>query len=443
MPAWLEIAIVVALILASGLFAGAEIAVLSVRKTRLRELVDDKSRAARSVLRLRMNPERFLATVQIGITVIGATAAALGGATIARPLGAALTRLGFGEHADDVALGLVVALVSFLSLVLGELVPKSLALRSAERYALAVGRPLYLLSQLTRPIVWLLTGASNVVLRVFGDRTTFTESRLSPDELQQLVEEAATQGTLDPRAGEIASRAIDFGRRRVSTLLVPRTEIVAIDLATSREDLLGLLHSHAHTRMPLFRGDRDNVVGYATARDLHRLALQDGPPRLESVLRPAYFVPEATLAIDVLKEMQKTRTHMALVVDELGHIVGLLTLEDLVEELVGEIFEEHETPVELVTRESETSAIVLGSAAVHEVNRVLDLSLPEGTDWSTLAGLAIARAGAIPATGAHIPLEGGVSLEILESTGRRVHSVRVRFPRQLDEDDAPTSEPGS
>jgi putative hemolysin len=440
----MEIGIVLALILASGLFAGAEIAVLSVRKTRLRELVDNRNRAARSVLRLRMNPERFLATVQVGITVIGATAAAFSGATMAEPLGQLLERVGFGTHADDVALGLVVALVSFLSLVLGELVPKSLALRSAEAYALALGRPLYYLSQLARPVVWLLTASSNLVLRLFGDRTTFSESRLSPDELQQLVEEAATQGTLDPRAGEIASRAIDFGRRRVSTLIVPRNEIVAIDVASTRDELLHILHTRSHTRMPVYRDDRDNVIGYATARDLHRLAQREAGPNLQSVVRAAYYVSESTLAIDVLKEMQKTRTHMALVVDELGHIVGLLTLEDLVEELVGEIFEEHETPVELVKRESDTSALVLGHAAVHEVNRQLDVSLPEGPGWSTVAGLAIARVGAIPPAGTLIALEGGLSLEVLESSGRRIQLVRVRSSRVVadEEEEEPVSEPG-
>ena len=195
MSMWTELLVIVALPLATGLFAATEIAILSVRKTRLRELAAEGNGAARALLEMRAEPERFLATVQVGITVIGATAAAFGGATVARAFSLALEHVGVkAEAADKLGLALVISLISYLTLVLGELVPKSLALRSSEQYALLAARPLAALAWLAQPIVWFLTASSNVVLRLFRDRTTFTEARLSKEELQQLVDEAATVG---------------------------------------------------------------------------------------------------------------------------------------------------------------------------------------------------------------------------------------------------------
>ncbi len=212
----------------NGLFSGAEIAVVALRKSRLSQLVEAGGGAARAVERLRAEPERFLATVQIGITVVGATAAAFGGATLAGELAALLAPLPIlGPYAPELALGAVVSAISALSIVLGELVPKSLALRAAERYALLAGRPLLAISQAARPVVWLLTRASNLVLRPFGDRTTFTESRVSAEELEALVDEAGQLGALDQPTAEIASRALAFRDLTAADVLVPRSRIVA------------------------------------------------------------------------------------------------------------------------------------------------------------------------------------------------------------------------
>ena len=222
-----EVAIILALVAANGVFAGAEIAIISLRKTRLAQLVEEGRASARAVKRLRDSPGRFLATVQVGITVGGATAAAFGGASVAERLAPTLARItGLAHYAHQLAFALVVALVSYLTLVLGELVPKSLALRASERYALLVARPLLALSSFARPIVWLLTQSSNLFLRPFGDRTTFTEARLSVEELEQLVDEAGRAGALDEPTAEIASRALAFRDLTAGDVMVPRTEVV-------------------------------------------------------------------------------------------------------------------------------------------------------------------------------------------------------------------------
>ncbi len=417
----------------NGFFAGSEIALVSLRKTRLRELVESGSGSAAAVQRLRDKPERFLATVQIGITVVGATAAAFGGASFAGDLEPTVAAIpGLARYAGEIALALVVVLVSYLSLVLGELVPKSLALRSSERYALLVGRPIWGLSLLARPLVWFLTASSNAVLRLFGDKTSFTESRLSPDELQQLLEEAARTGSLDPDAGNIASRAIDFGELTASEVMVPRNRVIGIERTAKPDELRRVILEEGHSRMPVYEETIDNVVGYISIKDVIALAWEQQLIVLEDLIRPAYFVPETMLATDLLREMQHRRIAIAVVVEESGGMAGIVTTEDLIEEVVGEIFSEQDEPEPaLIHREADGTALVQAIAPIREVNRALDLDLPEGDGWSTIAGLAIHLAGRIPEKGTRLEVRDRSVLEVLEASPRRVRLVRVVPPPRL------------
>ena len=328
--------------LANGVFAGAEIAILSVRKSRLAELVAQGSTRAMAVAALREQPERFLATVQIGITVIGAAAAAFGGASVGKALTVVFERAGFGKYSGEAGIGVVVFAVSFLSLVLGELVPKSLGLRYAEPYALFMSKPVGWLAQLTRPLVWFLTLTSNVFLRLFGDETSFTEARLSREELLLLVREATSQGTLDADAGEIAARAFDFSQLSARDVMVPRSRARFIDIAASEADVRRVLTSERHQRYPVYEETVDNVTGYVRTADLAARIIGGEPFNLRAVVRKPCFVPNTMRAVDVLRELQSRRMHLALVVDEVGSVTGLLTVEDLVEELVGDILAEND-----------------------------------------------------------------------------------------------------
>jgi putative hemolysin len=424
-----EVAIILALVAANGVFAGAEIAIISVRKTRLAQLVEEGRSSARAVRQLRDQPERFLATVQVGITIVGATAAAFGGAALAGRLAPYLARVPLvARYADPLALAVVVALVSYLSLVLGELVPKSLALRASERYALVVARPLLALSALARPIVWLLTQSSNAVLRPFGDRTTFTEARLSVEELEQLVDEAEKAGALDAPTAEIASRALAFRELTAGDVMVPRSRIVALPRDAPPEELKRLLLEEGRTRMPVFDRTLDEIVGYVMAKDLAAMAWERELIVLADLVRPAHFVPATAKAVRVLREMQRRRTQLAVVVDEHGGVAGLVTLEDLVEELVGEIVGEQEQPEALFQRQADGTALVRGDAPIREVNRALELDLPEGDGYTTVAGLCIALAGSVPQRGARARAPDGTELEVVEASPRVVRLVRVRPP---------------
>ncbi len=410
-----------------------------MRKTRVEQLIAEKRPGAAAIERLRRNPEQFLASVQIGITVIGSTAAAFGGASLAAILEPFVSTLPYvGESSDEVSLGAVVVLISFLSLVLGELVPKSLALRSAEPYALLVSRPLEWLAIVAKPLIWLLTKCSNLVLRIFHDKTSFTESRLSPGEIQQLVEEAGRTGALNPAAGEIASRAIDFADLTVSQVMVPRRKVVALARNAGVPEIQRVILEHGHTRMPVYDGMIDNVVGYVTIRDLTAIFFEKQLFVLEDALRPAMVVPVSIRATDLLSEMRRRKQQFAVVVDELGTFSGIATMEDLVEELVGEIASEHdgEAPVTIVTERS-GSALIRGDVPVRDVNRLLGLELPEGETWSTIAGLVLELAGRIPKEGARYEASDGTTLEVVAATPRNVRTVRVT-PRK-----APSAAPGA
>jgi putative hemolysin len=383
-----------------------------------------------------LDRERFLATVQIAITTVGTAAAAFGGAKLEQSLRPKFESIGLGANAS---LAAVIILIVFLELVVGELVPKSLALRYSDRYSFFVGRPLVFLSNLMRPLVWLLTVTSNFFLRFFGDKTTFTETRLSRDELQQLVEEAAKTGSVDPRASEIASRALGFGEVTVAEVMVPRTRVVAIRRGATHEEVQRMILEEGHSRMPVYDGSIDNIVGYVVARDVLALAWEKGLVVLEDILRPPHKVPESTHALDLLREMQRRRTQMAVVVDDHGGLSGLVTTEDLIEELVGDIMSEDDVPEQFFTREPSGTIQVQGWASVRKVNRDLHLDLPVGKDRTTIAGLCMSLAQAIPQAGERLTTDNGTVLEVIEASPRRVRRVRIH-PVAMTDEDGPTED---
>ncbi len=431
-----DLVIITLLLLGNGLFSGAEIALVSVRKTRIDQLVAEKRGGALAAKKLRNNPEQFLATVQIGVTVMGTLAGAYGGASLAKHLSPLVRGTWLAESADKVALALVVGIISYLELVVGELVPKSLALRAADRFSLIIARPMLYLSYLAKPLVWFLTVSSNVVLRLFGDKTNFTEARLSPGEIQQLVDEATEAGSVDPAAGEIASRAIDFADLTAGHVMVPRQRVVGSPRGADAEQIRQIVIEHGRTRMPVFEEVIDNVVGYVTIRDLMALFVESKLLVLEDALRPAFMVPESMRAVDLLGEMRRRRVQLAIVVDDLGATSGIVTLEDLVEELVGEIASEHEeqepSPIQ---HESDGVALVRGETPIRDVNRELELELPEGETWSTIAGLVLDLAGRIPPVGSSFETRGNVRLEVVAASPRQVKRIRVIRPPAPPEDE--------
>lgn len=423
----IELVVILFLVVANGVFAGAEIALLNLRKSKIVELAEEGKGSARAVLALRKNPERLLATVQVGITVVGSTAAAFGGASLTEDLAAFIATLPHvGAHSGALALTIVVVGVSYLSIVLGELVPKSLALRDSQRYALAVGRPLLAISQLARPLVWLLSASANLLLKPFGDKTTFSEARHSPEELQEFVEEARKAGTLHPQASEIVSRALELPTLIASDVMVPRGAVVMISRRATPEELRRLLLEHKFSRIPVYEDRIDNVVGYVIVKDVLALAWERHLIALEDIIRTPHFVPESKPAVELLNEMRFERMPLSIVVDEHGGMSGIVTLEDLLEELVGEMFSEHASrALHTIVPQADGSALVSGTAPLREIHRALDVELPDDGSWKTVAGLFLAQSGRMPKPGEKVII-GDVELEVVEASTRRIRSLRIR-----------------
>ncbi len=431
-----ELFVILALIAVNGVFAGAEIAIVSLRKTRLQQLVESGRVGAKTVETLRAEPERFFATVQVGITVVTTTAAAFGGARMAQHLEPLLEPF-VGKRADSVALAIVVVLVSFLSLVLGELVPKSLALRRGERYALLMAKPIAALSRIAKPIVWLLTATSNLVLRPFSDRTNFMEARISKEELEQMVDEAAKTGAIHEHASELASRALDFDRLRLSDVMLPRARVDALPINATMDQIRRFMLEERRSRVPVYDHSLDEILGYVSAKDIVSLAWDGGPVVLKDMLRSVKFFPQTVAAIEVLRFMQRDRQRIAIAVDEHGVVSGIVTFEDLVEELVGDIFSEHDEEVPPLTREADGTAVVRGDTPIREVNRELGTDLEEPAGASTVAGLCFALGGGIPNRNARLAAADGSVLVVLEASARAVKRVRV-IPARPRDDGGPT-----
>ncbi len=404
-----------------GLLAGAEVAVGGVRKGRVHELVEERRAGSRSLERLKAEPERALSTIRSTSIAVAIAAGAVGGAFLARDLAATI----------GLVPALVVAIggIAVLFLILGELLPKAMALRSAERWALWTALPLRVAAWPIRPLVWLVRGATNAVLWFTGGSTSFEAPQIASEELQEHLEEAAEAGLIDAGAGRIATRAIDFGELLAADVMVPRNRVVAVPLNIGAEELRRVLLEEGHSRLPIYRETIDDVVGYLSIRDVLSMAWESELIVLADLIRPAYFVPETVHAVQLLREMQGRRISMAIAVEESGGFAGIVTIEDLVEELVGEIYSEDEAEIpEAIHRGHDLTALVMGIAPVRDVNRELDIDLPEGDGWSTIAGLCIEIAGRIPEKGAHLAAPGGVVLEVTEATPRRVREVRIHLP---------------
>lgn len=416
------------LVLLYGAFTAAETSIVALRKTRLRDAGQRDSSGANAVRKLRDEPERLLATGRT-VTLLAAAAAGATAATlVAPPIADAAV-----AHGTEPSLARIVAplgttsIVGALLVTMGDLVPRALALHAPERCALPLGRVLLPLAALFTPITRLLTGAANTLLRPFGVRTTFVESRLSAEELRQLVEEASRAGTIDPLASGIASRAIDFGRLTASDVMVPRNDVVSISVHASVDELQTVLLETGHSRLPVWDRNVDDVVGYISAKDVHALTFERQLFVIQDLMRPAYFVAEAMRAVTLLEELRRRCIHLALVTDEQGGLAGIVTIEDLVEELVGDIFSEHDADVSSpLQHEPDGGLIVSGTVPIRDVNRELALELPEGEHWSTVAGLCIAIAGRIPRAGERLEADDGTMLEVLDASPRRVRTVRVR-----------------
>lgn len=433
-----DIFVVVLLIILNGFFAGAEIAIISIRKGRLKSLVEDGSKQAKIISNFHADPNRFFATVQIGVTLVSTVASAFGGAELVEKLGPIIAQVDIGfiqNFSEEIAFGLVVLTITYLSLVIGELVPKSLALTHSEGYSMMVAYPLSLVSKIFFLFTRLLTFSSNLILKPFRDKTSFSETKLLTEEIHHLLEEGVKSGTLESSEHEIIENVLEFNETVAREIMVPRVEIKAID-AEATEGEIKTAFDFYFSRIPVCKDGLDNVIGILHLKDIMKATSHGKPFRVTEITRPVYYVPESMKIGHILKEMQKRKTHMAIVVDEFGGTSGLLTMEDILEEIVGEIQDATEHPDEHdITPLPDGSHYVTGSCAISDFNEYFNSNIREGESYTSVAGYILEQVGRFPEVGEkHIV--GDITFELVKRSKQKMVQFRVtKKPNEKQTDD--------
>jgi putative hemolysin len=401
-----ELLLICFLILANGFFSGSELAILSARKSTIARLIAAGSSRARVVEKLQNDPHRFLATVQIGVTVVGSLASAVGGTTAVKFLAPVLMTSPvplLREAAEPIAIGLVVAILSYLSLILGELAPKTIGLQQADRVSLLVAKPINAIATIAGVVVTFLTLSNRVVLALLGVKPASGQEFITREEVLHVIASGGETGALNEFEQQVIENMLDFTRTQVREVLVPRPRIVAFDLDLPRPEILQLVLHNRFSRYPVYRERIENVSGFIHARDLLGQAVTQPEFSLDSLVRPAFFVPESQKVAAVLREMQQRRLHMALVVDEYGDLSGLVTIEDLLEELVGEIEDEHDVNApRRIKRLSGGGYLVDALLPLNDVEELLDIEVADDLPCDTLAGLVLHLLGRFPAAGEQV-----------------------------------------
>ena len=424
-----DILIILLLILINGFFVGAEIAFVSVRRTRLDELAEAGDRRAKRAQKLMRDPGRFLAVIQVAITFLGALASAVAAVSIVTVVAEPLRGIApLADYADTIALLLVTFIVSVVSIVLGELIPKGFALANPDRIALAVSGPITLFAKIVSPLVAVLVLLTKIISKPFGIDPTRTPE-LSAAEIRLIVEQGSQQGVLEAEEEQMISAVMSLSDSKLHEVMVPRIDIAAIDQEASFDDAVTLVLTEGHSRTPLYKESVDHIVGILYAKDLLRIIAAGGPrPRLRDIMRPALFVPESQAVDDLLNELQRRRVHMAIVLDEYGGTAGLVTIEDLLEEIVGEIQDEfdEEEPMKVMVREGE--AILDGRADIDEMGELVDppLELEDDEEYDTVGGFVYHRIGRVPVVGDTVAVDP-FKITVIKVIGRRVGKVRVTW----------------
>lgn len=420
----MEVLFLVALILLNGVFAMSEIALVTARRSRLSRLAEDGDGSAVTALKLHDEPTRFLSTVQIGITSIGILSGIVGEAVLADPLALWLQSLGVAQDVSSiVSTALVVVVITYVAIVIGELVPKRVGQLNPESIALLVARPMQLLSLITRPFVRLLTISTETLLRLLGQRERPGQS-VTEEEIHAMLEEGSEAGVIEQHEHDMVRNVFLLDDRQIASLMIPRSEITYLDVADSHQQTLDRVTESEHSRFPVCRGGLHNVLGIVNAKQLLNQTLKGGSAELTAMLLPAVFVPETLNGMELLRHFRASGTQMVLVVDEYGEVQGLVTLQDVLEAVTGEFNPRNQEDAWAVQRE-DGSWLLDGLIPIPEFKDKLELrSTPEEERgrYHTLSGLMMWLLGRVPHTGDIATLENW-RLEVVDLDGKRVDKV--------------------
>lgn len=420
------IGVIALLLLGNGFFSGSEIAVISVRRSKIDALAAAGRRSALRLKHLHENLDDFLATVQIGVTLMGTLAGVIGGYLAKLYLEPAIAQSPLaGWIAPAVAAAILVgAGIVYFELIFGELVPKAIALRFTDTVALLVARPLDRLARLTHPLVVFLTASTRAVLMLFGIREFGHRTFVSEEEIKHLVKEGRAQGVLDQTEEELIHSVFEFSETPVKKVMVPRPKMFTLDVEAPPGEAERLMVESGFSRIPVYETSPDSMIGVVYIKDALRLLERRQPVVLRKIVHPVHFVPETKKVGALLKELQKRRSHMALVIDEHGSLVGLVTMEDLLEEIVGEIQDEYDWEERPVERLRDGAMVVEGTLSADVLRLGHQIPIPESAEYETVAGFMLATLGSVP-RGGEVVQVGDYRLTVVDVERNRINKVRI------------------
>jgi magnesium and cobalt exporter, CNNM family len=435
----IDILILILLTFLEGFFVAAEIALVSIRRSRVEQLVDEGSSGARRVRKLLEEPGRFLAVSQLGLTVIGFFASAYAAVSLVEGFAQVLVGVGVDPNTSEtIALIIVTIVLALFTIIFAELVPKTLALANTERVAIALSLPIDFLARALGPLIRVLTGVTAWITRLFGANVS-NEAQITAEELRLIVERGGEQGVLEAEEEQMINSIIELGERRLHEVMIPRIAIVSLPASATLDEAIDKVVDEGHSRIPVYEESIDEVVGILYAKDLLPILKErsGSRPSLRSLLRTPVFVPESMTIDDLLHEFQRRKVHIAIVLDEYGGTAGLLTIEDLLEEIVGEIQDEYDTEEPMVVRISDDEARVDGRADVDDLADLFDteLGLEDEDEYDTVGGLIYHRIGGVPSPGDVVEVDG-LHLTVESTDGRRVGKVLV-VRKRPEEDGEP------
>ncbi len=426
--AFVELGIIAILVLLNGIFSATEIALVTIRRSRLQQLIDEGNRGARRVQRLKESPGRFLAVIQIGINFLGFLASAFAAVSLVDGMETWLATFGpLRGIAGGIALIVVTGLLTLFTIVFGELVPKQIGLAHAERVAMSTSRFIDLLGTILGPLVGALTWTTRRISRLFGADVAADE-RISAEELRLIIEQGGEQGILEAEEEQMIHAVIELGDQRIHEVMVPRIAMVTLAASATTDEAIDAVIEEGHSRIPVYEDTIDEIVGILYAKDLLPFLKNSAgdPPALRTMLRTPVFVPESMSVDDLLHEFQRRKVHIAIVLDEYGGTAGLVTIEDLLEEIVGEIQDEYDEEEPLIVKLSDDEARIDGRADVDDLAELFDvtLGLEDEDEYDTLGGLIYHRIGGVPKPGDQVQVDG-LTLTVETTDGRRVGKVLV------------------
>lgn len=429
-----EITAILVLILANSFFSLAEFSIIASRKSKLREKIEEKKKGAEKALKLRESHEQFLATIQVGITAVSVLVGVFSGATIVVHLTGLLEGLPIpvlAESATPIAMGLVVMTITILAVVLGELVPKYLALSFPERYARRVAGPVTLFVKVVGVFARMLSGSAIFIVRRLGVKNDTGEHAVSEDEINQLLIEGRESGVFDETEREFVSAVFDFADSTVRRAMTPRIDVIGLPVDTDPKTSLSVIQEHGYSRFPIYEGEIDHVIGVVYTKDVLTKGIDLNQINLRQLMRKPFFVPDSMPLPKLLREFQKGHSHMVIVLDEFGGTAGIITLEDVLEELVGEIQDEYDAEAAPLVQNSETVAYADSSVWPGDVNEMLNCHLPE-EDVDTLTGLVMEKMGRMPRKREMVVI-ADARLTVLSTDRNRILRFRIeKIDQALD-----------